>query len=74
MAWLTPPAPVYNAHTMGLNLGQTNMLYTQFQTPAPAHASHLFPNSVTQGEWPHNTLTVPIGGGGAGAAPVGYAT
>lgn len=74
MAWLTPPAPAFSAHTTGLNLGQTNLLYTQRTTPAPAHLSHFYPNQVFQTPWPHNTLTVPVGGSGAGAAPAGYAT
>jgi len=75
MAWLTPPAPAFNTHYFAnANLGQTNLLLTQRTLPAPAFATHFFPNSVRQGHWPHNTLTVPIGGGGAGAAPAGYAT
>lgn len=80
MAWLTPPAAAFLAHPTPLNLGQTNLLYAG-AVPRPLEAflygtHHRFANinGVTPGHWPHNTLTVPIGGGGAGAAPAGYAT
>lgn len=75
MAWLVlalNPA----TKSIGLNMGQTNLNLT-FRAPpeqlSPNFQTRTFPNSVTQGQWPHDTLTVPIGGGAA-AAPVGYAT